>query len=547
VELAFNRLEDVATAGGRTFRLMTLVAAGDCSAQVPVHVESSKEDYEALLGLYKKRIGNLTTIFSAGDPKWLEFLLGVDDAGLMARLDGSVLLSHCEIALLEEALEMCSGDFDTFDLTPADFAELVDISSKMLGRKQDPIQWGKLSKPLRMQINTSLTLFHPLSKFFRKYNRQRIDDATLTDSANNPEDNPEAFVEKLGYASDWSSTHDGSVPGDLGLRLRAAFPEYWGLRDDWISERPCQIIDRIRPELNRRLVAVAVDDDRYPLVPSYSTVHLPLPTLPQRELPENIRKIRNIRLQLLFEVLGSDRTRVLNEMNAVVSIKELKAIFGGTCDVSARLCRHLERFLHLAPGWLDGLENLNSDVPFSVPEIPHALPTAEENVLKSTGAQSKAKGLSKAPLKAPALEPAIAASANERPTPRRRVERPASIGKPVVQKRTPKIIQPEVPDEETPALKRSAETRRLNLEMMTRPDGARLVLARELGWSVGNVDKRLSGQIKMSVDDAELLEEIFKLGVGWMEEVHRWSDLPVKTQQLLAQNATPPNGADTQP
>jgi hypothetical protein len=83
--------EEVFTAEGRTFRMATLVAGVDCEAQVPVHVESQLEDYEALSFLYRRRVRNLTAIFElASGATWLERLLGVDDSGLLARLDGSI-------------------------------------------------------------------------------------------------------------------------------------------------------------------------------------------------------------------------------------------------------------------------------------------------------------------------------------------------------------------------------------------------------------------------------------------------------------------------
>ena len=222
---------------------MTLVVAGDCSAQVPVHVESQPEDYEALLALYGTRVRNLTTLFADAEPKWLEFLLGIDDAGLMARLDGSVLLSHCETALLEEVVGLCSGDFDASDLAPAVFTECLTASLHLLSNKPETSDWATTPSSIRAKQNSRMTFFHPLSDLFSGYEPCRIDDEKFAQLANNPEKIAAMFVQKLGYGADWAQCHDGSVPADLGQRLVAA--------DAFRSHQDRRIRVRGRPALER--------------------------------------------------------------------------------------------------------------------------------------------------------------------------------------------------------------------------------------------------------------------------------------------------------
>lgn len=87
---------------------------------------------------------------------------------------------------------------------------------------------------------------------------------------------------------------------------------------------------------------------------------------------------------------------------------------------------------------------------------------------------------------------------------------------------------------DSPAERRRLETYRLNLEMLTNPPGAKANFAGEMDWSIANVNKRLSGQTKITPDEVTLIEETFNLEEGWLEMVRPWSELPRRAQRRLS-------------
>jgi hypothetical protein len=557
--------------------MATLVAGVDCEAHVPVHVESQLEDYEALSFLYRRRVRNLTAIFElASGATWLERLLGVDDSGLLARLDGSILLAHCETALLEEGLSLCDGDFDSHGLIPEQFEKRIAREIKDLEEKPKRSEWKRTSTYLRKYKNAAKVSRYCLFDMFLQHEVCLASGDELVSYTDRDSDFYLNLARRLGYTDDWFATHDGTVPDDLAAHFRLSFHAYFTLRDDWISERPAALIDPIRPELNRRVVAVPMKTLEHALKPSRATVHLPLPSRPRESASgKRLKRLRHRKLQLLLPILGSTRPLVFNEMLAFVSQAELRNIVSGGEELSASLCRYIENFLQLEPGWFDHADEGAEATPLQLLQPAHGLPTFQLNVLNRSEVRrrSKREALpddspqqvatasedtelaphsddtdpgqpeSTAPATTNLTLPATSSETTNarRPNgtlyvvPRQKLNRLSKYGRPVggLMKHM-KLSPSDEPAGDTPAQIQNAETWRKNLVMMTQPTEAAQILAKKLGWSLGNVTKRLNGQIKITAQDADFLEETFQLQEGWMQELHVWSDLPMKAQKLLS-------------